>query len=289
MSVTTAVAPARADAPVAAVESARAPRTRPLRRGWVLELLAGALVYFGYDALRDRAMGRTAAAFANADQLVAVERLFSLYQEHRIQQAFLSWAPFISFWNVYYGTIHFAMPVLALVVLYRKFPARYVRWRNALLFMLGFGLLGFLVYPLTPPRLMPHHYGFVDTAARYFNFGPQQKITVAANGQPSEAARAAFGNLYAAMPSLHVGWATWSSLALLPLVRRRWLEVLLCVYPLFTVFAIVVTGNHWILDALGGWVALALGYGCATLVDRRWDRRWDRRHRFRNEVAGADT
>ena len=44
--------------------------------------------------------------------------------------------------------------------------------------------------------------------------------------------KAAFGNLYAAMPSLHVGWSTWSALALLPLVRRRWLKVLLCLYPL---------------------------------------------------------
>jgi hypothetical protein len=117
------------------------------------------------------------------------------------------------------------MPVIALVVMYRKTPARYVRWRNTLLFMLGFGLIGFWLYPLTPPRLMPARYDFVDTAAEYFNFGPQQRIALGANGEPTAAAKAAFGNLYAAMPSLHVGWATWSALALLPLARRRWLKV----------------------------------------------------------------
>jgi membrane-associated phospholipid phosphatase len=160
------------------------------------------------------------------------------------------------------------MPVIALVAMYRKAPVRYVRWRNALLFMLGFGLIGFLVYPLTPPRLMPARYDFVDTAAEYFNFGPQQRIALNANGEPTAAARAAFGNLYAAMPSLHVGWSTWSALALLPLVRRRWLKVLICLYPLATIFAIVVTGNHWILDAVGGWVVLAAGYGAAVLLEK---------------------
>ena len=160
-----------------------------------------------------------------------VQRFFGLYQEHRIQQAFLDWTPFISFWNIYYGTIHFVMPVIALVALYRKTPARYVRWRNTLLFMLAFGLVGFWLYPLTPPRLMPAHYDFVDTAAEFFNFGPQQRIALDASGEPTAAAKAAFGNLYAAMPSLHVGWSTWSALALLPLVRRRWLKVLLVLLP----------------------------------------------------------
>ena len=70
------------------------------------------------------------------------------------------------------------------------------------------------------------------------------------------------------MPSLHVGWSTWSALALLPLVRRRWLKVLVALYPFVTIFAIVVTGNHWILDAVGGWVVLAAGYGAAILLER---------------------
>ena len=174
-------------------------------------------MYFGYDTLREQVSGTTADALRHAKQIVDAERFFGIYQEHRVQQAFLDWHPFISFWNIYYGTIHFVMPVIALVAMYRKMPARYVRWRNTLLFMLGFGLIGFWLYPLTPPRLMPAHYGFVDTAAEYFNFGPQQRIALDAAGQPTAAAKAAFGNLYAAMPSLHVGWATWSALALLPL------------------------------------------------------------------------
>jgi PAP2 superfamily len=244
------------------------PRTKRIRYGWVIEIAVGVALYLLYDTLRDQAMGTAAAAFRNAKQVVDIERFFGLYQEHRIQHAFLDWHWFISFWNIYYGTIHFVMPVVALVVLYRKAPARYVRWRNALLFMLAFGLIGFWLYPLTPPRLMPAHYDFVDAASRFFNFGPQQRIRLNAHGEPTAAARAAFGNLYAAMPSLHVGWSTWSALALLPVLRRTWLKVLVCLDPVATVFAIVVTGNHWLLDAVGGWVVLAAGYGASWLLER---------------------
>jgi membrane-associated phospholipid phosphatase len=153
-------------------------------------------------------------------------------------------------------------------MMYRTAPVRYVRWRNTLFFMLAFGLIGFWLYPLTPPRLMPNSYDFVDTTAEYFNFGPQRPIDVGADGVPTSVTGEAFGNLYAAMPSLHVGWSTWSALALLPFVRRRWLKVLVALYPFATIFAIVVTGNHWILDAVGGWVVLAAGYGAAILLER---------------------
>lgn len=245
------------------------PWTKRIRFGWLLEIaFVGAAYFLVYDRLRDEVMGTSAAALRNAKRIVDVQRFLGLYQEHRIQQTFLDWSLFISFWNVYYGTIHFVMPVVALVAMYRLAPARYVRWRNTLLFMLGFGLLGFWLYPLTPPRLMPASYDFVDTTAEYFNYGPQQRIELNAAGEPAGVARAAFGNLYAAMPSLHVGWSTWSALALLPLVRRWWLKVLVGFYPFATLFAIVVTGNHWFLDAVGGWVALAAGYGCAVLVER---------------------
>ena len=175
----------------------------------------------------------------------------------------------MSFWNIYYGTIHFVIPVVALVLLYRKMPARYLRWRNTLAFMLAFALLGFWLYPLMPPRLMPARYDFVDTAAQFFNFGPQVRVRLGPDGQPTAAALRAYGNLYAAMPSLHVGWSTWCAFALWPLARKPWLKVLLALYPVTILFCIVVTGNHWILDAVGGWIVLAAGYAVATLLAKR--------------------
>jgi len=136
-----------------------------------------------------------------------------------------------------------------------------------LLVMLTLGLVAFWLYPLTPPRLMPERFTFVDTAARFFNFGPQQRVTLL-HGVPTAASRAAFGNLFAAMPSLHVGWSTWSALALVPVIRRRWLKVLVLLYPVVTTFAIVVTANHWILDAVGGWMVLGVAWLIVMAVER---------------------
>ena len=63
---------------------------------------------------------------------MAAEKWLGLYHEHSIQHPFLNADWFMSFWNIYYGTIHFVVPIVALVLLYRKLPARYVRWRNTL-------------------------------------------------------------------------------------------------------------------------------------------------------------
>jgi membrane-associated phospholipid phosphatase len=71
------------------------------------------------------------------------------------------------------------------------------------------------------------------------------------------------------MPSLHVAWSTWCAFALYPVLRRRWTRTLIVAYPVATLVAIVVTGNHFLLDAVGGWLVLAAGVGVATAIDRR--------------------
>ena len=235
------------------------PWTRRLRHGGLVEIAIGIARYFTYDELRSLVSGSAAVALTHGYDIVRIERAIGLYQEYRVQHAFICWHAFLSFWNIYYGTIHFVVPVVALVTLWRHAPQRYVRWRTTLLIMLGLGLLGFWFYPLMPPRLMPHRFGFVDTAAEYFNFGPQPRV-VLRHGIPTAASRAAFGNLFAAMPSLHAGWSMWSALALAPVVRRPTVRTLVLAYPLVTTFAVVVTGNHWILDAVGGWVALTVAW-----------------------------
>jgi len=236
-------------------------------------VLAGVVIYLVYDWLRDHVTGVTADAYRHAIQIVDAEKFLGLYHEYSIQQAFLGVDWFMSFWNIWYGTIHFVMPVVVLVWLYRKLPVRYVRWRNTLVLMLGVSILGFWLYPLMPPRLMPARFGFVDAAADFFNFGPQVRVHLGRNGQPSAEAVRTYGNLFAAMPSLHVGWSTWSVLAVWPLLRRTWAKVLWVLYPVSIFFCIVVTANHWILDAVGGWVVLALGYAGALVIERILARR----------------
>ena len=244
------------------------PLTKRFRFGWIAEAAGFGAIYLVYDRLREQATGTFGVALRNAKDIVAAEKFLGIYWEHGVQQAFVNVDWFMAFWNIYYGTVHFIMPPIALIWMYRKAPERYVRFRNTLVIMFGLACIVFAVYPLNPPRLMPDPpYKFVDTAADYFNFGPQFKAKVDADGNPTPETIKQFGNPFAAMPSFHVGWSTWSVLAIWPLVRKRWKRALLIVYLLSVIFCIVVTGNHWLLDAVGGWIVVALGYAGALGVE----------------------
>src|SRR5205823_4920324 len=154
--------------------------------------------------------------------------------------------------DLFYSTVHFVLPVVTLVWLFRRFPERYVRWRNALAWMTALGLIGFITYPLLPPRFLSTNFGFVDTLN-----------VVGGIGSWDSALMKDAGNLYAAMPSLHVAWALWCVFALVPVIRRRWVKALLILHPSFTLFSSVVTANHSFLDALGGSVVSPHGVACS--------------------------
>ncbi len=202
-----------------------------------------------------------ARALRNALRIIRWEKLVGVYHEEAIQQHFLGWNGFIEFWNLFYGTFHFIVTIFALVWLFRRFPARYRRWRNTLAATTALALIGFATYPLMPPRLLPASHGYVDTLRAYgslwsFDSGAMNKIS----------------NQYAAMPSLHFGWALWSTLVLVPAVKSWWAKAAAIIYPSFTLFAIVVTANHYILDAVGGVVVLAVGAVIGFAIAARTER-----------------
>lgn len=240
-----------------AATTSRGPRDHLSWRREVAYVVAFYLVYsfvrnqFGSAAVSEE------TAFANARSVIEAERALGLYLEEDVQEAFLGARWFIQAWNLFYGTFHFVVTAFAIVYLFKRMPERYVRWRTTLACTTALALLGFATFPLMPPRLLPDRYGYVDTLATYgglwsFESGAMEAVS----------------NQYAAMPSLHFGWSAWCALVLLPAVRRPWLRALVIAYPLATLFAIVVTANHFWLDAAGGALVLALGY----LIGSAWDR-----------------
>lgn len=263
-----AVSTAIRRAPTAATRPAAQPvAARPWRGRlrWWRELVYILAFYSVYSAVRNTqgsAAVSAAHAMGNALEIIRWEDMLGIYWEQSIQQAFLGNRLFIGFWNVFYGSFHFVVTAGALILLFRRFPERYRRWRNTLAFTTGLALIGFATYPLMPPRLLPSSYGYVDTLRTYgtlwsFDSGAMQKIS----------------NQYAAMPSLHFAWSTWSALVLVPAVRARWAKALAATYPFMTLFAIVVTANHFILDAAGGALVLAvgamLGFPLAARMERK--------------------
>jgi hypothetical protein len=270
---------------------------------WWHEIVYIVLVYVGYSAVRNQ-FGSGAGeavdpepAFHHGEAIIQLERNIGLYVEEAIQSWYLDLPAdgLIRLWNVYYGIFHFIVPAIALVWLYRAAPERYRVWRNTLATTTMVALVGFATFSLMPPRLMDDpglyggcqvyagedvadalhdaggaagdppcdEFGYVDTVAvhgGWASFGSEEM--------------AAVSNQYAAMPSMHIGWSTWCALVLASLAKRRWVRVLAIVYPFVTLFDIIVTGNHYWIDGLGGLACLAVGFGVSLVATRRFERRF---------------
>ena len=275
----------------------RAPETR-LR--WWREVLYVLAFYAVYSSVRNlfgsQGVGEdidASVAFEHAREMIELEKALGLYFEARLQQWYLDLPAMglIRLWNIFYGTAHFVVTAGALIWLFRADKARYRLWRTTLALTTLLALVGYAGYSLMPPRLLddPGTYGAcrlyapeavadadagsddVDACDRYGYVD-----TLAEHGgwiSFDDDAAASVTNQYAAMPSMHIGWSVWSSSVLLPMVRRRWLRALIVAYPALTLFTIIVTANHFWIDAVGGLLALGLGFGLArVLTSRPWRR-----------------
>jgi hypothetical protein len=247
---------------------------RAVRRSdWWREVLVIATFYGLYTLVRDLRGDKPVSqhqAFLNARLIIHLERMIGLFHEQNIQHAVLPQRWLIELCDDYYGTFHFIVTIGVLVLLFCKFPATYRKWRNVLALATGLALIGFWFFPLMPPRLLPPGYGFVDTLQKVgglwdFSKGPVNAVS----------------NQYAAMPSLHTAWSLWCACALTRVIRPMWARIAVFLYPAFTVFAIVVTANHFFADAIGGALLIAVSVGVAVPVTRDLDRRAQRRRRRR--------
>lgn len=224
------------------------------RPNLLLELLVIRVGYSVYAHIRLAATGGREAAEEHGRQIHSIERALGIDIEHWVNHTVVNakWAE--SFFNYYYSSFHFVVPLTILGVLYVRRPADY-RWaRSSLGFATVLALIGFWFYPLAPPRLMPG-LGFIDTA-----HGPQDLTN------PDYGALTALTNQYAAMPSLHFGWSLWCGVVIVILAPRAWMKPLGLLHPLFTVCAIVATANHWVLDAVGGAAVVGAGFGLTYLL-----------------------
>ncbi|MFI6204852.1 phosphatase PAP2 family protein [Streptomyces sp. NPDC051041] len=230
--------------------------TRP---NLLLELLLIRVTYAAYSKIRLAAGGGSdsagrARAEEHGQQILDLERVLHLDIEHAVNHAVVEIGWLRNFFDFYYTSFHFVVPLTVLGVLYWRRPVDY-RWaRSSLGFATLLALVGFWLYPLAPPRLMPG-LGIIDTV-----HGPQDFT------QPDYGTLTALTNQYAAMPSLHFGWSLWCGLAVAVIAPKWWMKAAGLLHPLFTVSAIVATGNHWVLDAVGGALVVGAGFGLTYLL-----------------------
>jgi hypothetical protein len=224
------------------------------RPNLLFELLLIRVCYAAYSQVRLAATGSRETAEAHGHQIHSLEKALSVDIEHWANHTVVRVPWLDHFLGFYYESFHFVLPLTILAVLYARRPADY-RWaRTSLGFATLLGLLGFWLYPLAPPRLMPG-FGFIDTVHGVQNLA-----------KPDYGAMTAVTNQYAAMPSLHFGWSLWCGIVIAVLAPRWWMKALGMLHPLFTVSAIVATANHWVLDAVGGAVVVGAGFGLTYVL-----------------------
>jgi hypothetical protein len=188
-------------------------------------------------------------ACGRAHDLLNLERHLRINVEHAINAFTVRSEALSTFANYFYATAHFVVTIGVLVWLYKRHPLQYRSMRTVLYVCNVLALAGYWLYSLAPPRFLTSK-GYVDTLKLFHTWGNYE------SGNLSHAS-----NQYAAMPSMHIGWALWAGLALFWLARRRWVRWLGLAYPVLTLLVIMATANHFILDAVGGAVALLAGFG----------------------------
>ncbi|MGW3727783.1 bifunctional glycosyltransferase 87/phosphatase PAP2 family protein [Streptomyces sp. NPDC000851] len=226
------------------------------RPNLLLELLLIRVTYAAYSQVRLAATGGTISggrerAEQHGEQILSLERILHLDIERWANHAVVKIDWLRQFFDFYYTSFHFVVPLTVLGVLYWRRPVDY-RWgRSTLGLTTLLALVGFWAYPLAPPRLMPDH-GIVDTVHGVQDFS-----------QPDYGTLTALTNQYAAMPSLHFGWSLWCGVVIAIVAPKGWMKALGLLHPFFTLSAIVATGNHWVLDAVGGALVVGAGFGLA--------------------------
>jgi PAP2 superfamily protein len=239
-------------------------RSRLLPRGagdllWQIVLFCGA--YWLYRLVRGQVWDQSAAAFEHARAIVDLERSLHVFVEPSVQSWAIGtgWVDEIGSWM--YLNTHFVVTSCTLAFIYLFRNEHYYFIRNMFMVAMGLALVGYLVYPTAPPRMLPDA-GFTDSVADF-------------TGVSSDASVNALYNPYAAVPSMHVGFALMLAVPMFRLARRRWAKALWAVYAPIVTVVVVVTANHWVFDAATGALAAAVAALAAhTLLARVRPQTW---------------
>jgi glycerophosphoryl diester phosphodiesterase len=222
------------------------------------ELAFAAIFGVIYEELRGHMVQSGSAATSHALSIVSAERYLGMFREQAVQAAFLKADSVVDAFNAYYGGTHFLVPAGVLIWLILRHPGRYGRSRTALAVITGLAFASFWLFPVAPPRLLPGRFGIVDTLRDVGSSGHFQATLIDSAG-----------NQYAAMPSLHIAWAVWCTLAVYPVVRGRALRLLAAVYPVMTSLVVVATGNHFFFDTVAGALLAGVAWAGVTRAGRR--------------------
>ncbi len=206
-----------------------------------------------YEAVRGVAEGDRAQAFANGAWVIDVEKATGTFFEPGLQSALLDMGWLVDAANWAYMNSHFVVTTTFLVWLYVFRNSNFYFVRNMFMVAMGLALVGYTLMPTAPPRMFPAE-GFVDTITAYAPAGHDSGLVKL------------FINPYAAIPSMHCAFALMIGITGAMIVRHNYARVLWSLYPLMVFFVVVVTANHFWLDAAAGALVAAASAVAARQV-----------------------
>src|SRR6476646_447808 len=188
-------------------------------------------LYAVYELVRGQGHATVAAARVHTDWIVGLERHLHVFGERAVQNAADAVPGLPTLLGIAYIVLHFAGTTAFLVWLYRRHRERFALVRNTLIAATGIALALYVVFPVAPPRLAA--LGFVDTVSH------SAKVNLSSD---------LLGSLYnpfAAVPSLHFGYALLVGVTVGLVARNRIVRLIGWSYPLVMLLVIVGTGNHF--------------------------------------------
>lgn len=242
-----------------------------------IALVAGA--YMAYEAVRAFSAGRVIEAFDNAEIIVRVEQALGIFTELNLQVLVLGYGAATDIFSLWYFWGHFPLIIAFAIWAFFRHRSDY-SWTRSAIFVAGaISLVVYFTFPVAPPRLLPGA-GFVDTLRGVFALQYDDSSIV---------------NQYAAVPSMHQGFALIVGVALYRVIGGRRGALLLFLLPSLMFVSIVATGNHWILDAVIGAAVAGVGMIVASRLERNgqalnaWLRKSIRRLRPPDDAATPQT
>lgn len=216
-----------------------------------------ALAYLGYRLVRGLIEGDVGAAFDNARTLVDIERAMGLFFEPALQAWALAWPGLVEVSSGIYVHSHFAITTSFLVWLYLRRNDDFYFVRDMFMVSMAIALAAYVVFPTAPPRLMPE-WGFTDSVVELV-------------GRAASHGAELLYNPFAAVPSMHVAFALMIGVPAVRIVRSPLLKAAWATYPAVVTFVVVVTANHFWLDAaLGGLVAALSAWVAFAVQGAAW-------------------
>jgi hypothetical protein len=220
------------------------------RRDGLQQILIVVGGFEAYEGFRHVMTPNWPVAFDNAARVENIERWGHFAWEQSLQRLFLGMPDLVQAMNIFYFVGHFVLTGVFFTWLYFRSREGFRSVRNAFLIATAISLFIHWQFPTAPPRLAG--VGLTDTLRAFSG------IDI---GSPHSSP---FSNPVAAVPSLHAGFAVGVAYGIVKFARSRWVKALGALYPVGVVLTIVVTGNHFILDAVAGVLVMMVGFMAAS-------------------------